>query len=101
MKILIFLIIMAAVVSWMVWSMRKSQAEAVLAKRKNLQSLNKQRKEHIVPKDHATWPTVIGPASVLQATKLDSDSEQPDEDEAVKDLSMASIEYVPPEQLAG
>jgi hypothetical protein len=85
MKILIFLILIAIVVSWYLWNWRITQAEEKLAKRKILESKREQKKESMTPADE-TWPTV--------SLRTDDDLE---EDTEIDGPSMTSIKFVPPE----
>ncbi len=62
MKMLIFLIVLAAVVTVVLWRVRKADAEKDLARRKEMQQKQQQRKETITPEDHVKWPVIIRPA---------------------------------------
>ena len=92
MKTLIFLIIMALVISGMIVSMRKSQAKADLAKQESLERLKKERKEAL-KQDYVVWPVIVGPLKGHQASGAGS---EPDHAEQ---LAMTEIEYVPPERV--
>ena len=59
MKMLIFLIVLAAVVTVALWRVRKADAEKDLARSKELKQKQQQRKETITPEDHVKWPVVI------------------------------------------
>ena len=59
MKMLIFLIVLAAVVAVVLWRVRKADAEKDLARRKAMRQKQQQRKETITPEDHVKWPVVI------------------------------------------
>jgi len=59
MKALILLIILAAVVSVVVWRVRKADAEKDLARRNAAKLRNLQRKDAITPEDHAKWPVIV------------------------------------------
>jgi len=87
MKILIFLILVAIVVSWYLWNWRITQAEEKLAQRKILERTREQKKESMTPADE-TWPTV--------SLRTDDDLE---EDTEIDGPSMTAIEFVPPEQM--
>jgi len=100
MKMLIFMIFVILVIGVMIWSMRKSQAEAVLAKHKSSERRNIQRQEKITPVAHVTWPTVGLPAAGRYASRADSESDDPGEDMLAEEPSMTTIEYVPPQHMA-
>jgi hypothetical protein len=87
MKIIIFLIFLVIVVSALMWTLRKSQAEAELERRKSAESRKKETKEAITPPADMTWP-VVGPST----------DENPEGDTDVEEPSMTTIEYVPPER---
>ncbi|MFC1796407.1 hypothetical protein ACFL1V_04855 [Pseudomonadota bacterium] len=87
MKILIFLILVAIVVSWYLWNWRITQAEENLARRQILEHKREQKKESMTPVD-MTWPTVSLPTD-----------EEPEEAAEIDGPSMTSIEFVPPEQM--
>ena len=90
MKALIFLIFVALVVSVVVWRSRKAQAEADLAKRKELKRRKKQLEEKVKQEDQI-WPVLIRPVTGKQSL----------EDEiASEDLSMTAIAFEPVEQSA-
>ncbi len=90
MKALIFLIVIGVVVSVMIWTMRKSQAEADLARRKSIKSRKEQEKEVISSKEDMVWPTIIRSVKGDLASSADSEIEEP---------SMATIEFAPSEHL--
>jgi len=92
MKTLIFLIIMALVISGMIVSMRKSQAKADLAKQQSLERLKKQRKEAL-KQDYVVWPVIVGPLKGHQASRAGSEPDHPEQP------LMTEIEYVPPERV--
>ena len=62
MKMLIFLIVLAAVVTVVLLRVRKADAEKDLARRKEMKQKQQQRKETITPEDHVKWPVIIHPA---------------------------------------
>lgn len=62
MKMLIFLIVFAAIGAVVLWRVRKADAEKDLARRKAMQQKQQQRKETITPEDHVKWPVIIKPA---------------------------------------
>ena len=95
MKAVIFLIFMVLVISGMIWSMRKSRAEADLARRQTIKQKQKQRQEAIKPLDHVTWPTIVGPLKGAVA----SESGLPAEESEREVPSMTTIEYVPPDRV--
>lgn len=90
MKMLVFLIIFALVISVLIWRMRKSQAEQVLAQRKALERRKKRQKEAITPEIDMVWPVIIRPVSGKRP---------PGEEAAVEEPSMAEIEFTPSEPL--
>lgn len=59
MKMLIFLIVLAAVVTVVLWRVRKADAERDLVRSRELKQKQQQRKETITPEDHVKWPVVI------------------------------------------
>ena len=59
MKMLIFLIVLAAIVTVVLWRVRKADAEKDLARRKVMKKKQQQRKEFITPEDHVKWPVII------------------------------------------
>ena len=86
MKALFFLIVLAAVVSIVIWRVRKSDAEARLAQAEALELRKKLRNEAVTTKDPVQWPTIIRTVSGDQS----SESETPEP-------MMATIEYEPAE----
>jgi hypothetical protein len=86
MKILIFLIFIAPVFYAVFWYLRKSQAEADLARRKSVKRVRTEKKEAITA-EAVTWPTV--------SLKTDSD---PEEETDYEGPTMATIEFVSPEK---
>ena len=86
MKTLFFLIVLAAVVSIVIWRVRKSDAEAQLAQAEALELRKKLRSESVTTKNPAEWPTIIRTVSGDQS----SESEIPEP-------MMAAIEYEPAE----
>ena len=91
MKAFIFLILIGAVVSVMYVKMRKSQAEADLAKRKTIELRKEKERELLTPVQDMIWPVV----AIYE--KADPQS---GDDPAIEEPSMTSIEYEPPEQIA-
>jgi len=91
MKAIIFLIFIVLVVSAMIWTMRKSQAESDLARRKSIKRRRKQHKEVLTPEDDTTWPTIIRTVKGHDPSGADSEIEEP---------SMTTIDFVPSEQTA-
>ena len=85
MKIFIFLIFIVPVFYAVFWYLRKSQAEADLARRKSVKRVRTEKKEAISAED-VTWPTVSLPAD-----------SSPEEDTDYEGPSMRTIEFVPPE----
>jgi len=90
MKALIFLIVIGVVVFAMIWTMRKSQAEADLVRRKSIKRRKEQEKEVIASKEDMVWPTII--RSVKGDLPSSADSE-------IEELSMTTIEFAPSEHL--
>lgn len=89
MKALIFLILVALVVSVVVWRSRKSQAEADLARRKALKRRREQAKETLTPENDMVWPVIIRPVTGKQSAE---------EKTANEELSMTAIAFEPAEQ---
>jgi Flp pilus assembly protein TadB len=90
MKALIFLIFIGVVVAVMIWTMRKSQAEADLVRRKSIKHRKKQEKEVLASKEDMAWPTIIRPVKGHHRSPADSEIEEP---------SMSTIEFAPSEHL--
>ena len=90
MKALIFLILIILVVSAMVWTMRKSQAEADLARRKSIKHRKEQEKEVLKPLEDQAWPTIIRTVKGHDPSAADSEIAEP---------SMTTIEFAPSEHL--
>ena len=85
MKALIFLIVIGVVVSVMIWTMRKSRAEADLARRKSIKRRKEQEKEVIASKEDMVWPTIIRSVKGDLQSSADAETEAP---------SMTAIEFV-------
>jgi len=90
MKALIFLIIIALVVSAMIWTMRKSQAEADIARQKSIKHRKKQEKEVLKPLEDQAWPTIIRTVKGPDPDAADPEIQEP---------SMATIEFAPSEHM--
>ena len=90
MKALIFLIVIGVVVSAMIWTMRKSQAEEDLVRRKSIKRRKEQEKEVIASKDDMVWPTIIRSVKGDLASSADSE---------IEELAMTTIEFAPSEHL--
>ena len=90
MKMLIFLVVFAGVVFLVVKKVRKSQAEAAEARRRELAKRRKREKENVTPEIDMVWPVLIRPATG------EGDSGK----EAEAEPSMTTIEYEPPEKAA-
>jgi len=90
MKMLVFLIIFALIITALVWKMRKSQAEEELAKRKAYERRKKQQKEAVTPEIDMVWPVIIKPVT---------GKHPPGEDKAVPEPMMTEIEFAPSDQL--
>ena len=90
MKMLIFLVVFAGIVFLVMKKVRKSQAEAAEARRREVAKRRKQEKEIITPEIDMAWPVIIRPATG------EGDSGK----EAEAEPSMTSIEYEPPEKAA-
>lgn len=91
MKAFIFLIVIAAIVSVLVWRMRKAQAEAARVRQAEIKRRRKQEKEAITPEIDMVWPVIIRPVKGDQNSSADARAEEP---------SMTTIEYEPPGQAA-
>jgi hypothetical protein len=91
MKTFIILVFLALVIAAMIWKMRKFQAEALLARRKALESRKKQQKETVAQDVDIIWPVIIRPVS---------GKNPPGEKSATEELSMTAIEFAPSEGLA-
>jgi len=90
MKMLIFLIVLAGIVFLVVRKVRKSQAEAALARRKEIARRRKREKKNVTPELDMVWPVIIRPATGKGAPSEEADTEP----------AMTSIEYEPPERAA-
>lgn len=90
MKALIILIILALVVSVVVWRSRKAQAEAEVARRAAVKRQKKQLEKNVKQED-MVWPVMIRPVSGKQAAEADL---------ATEELSMTAIAFEPLEQSA-
>lgn len=90
MKMLIFLVVFVGVAFLVVKKVRKSQAEAALARRKEIAKRRKREKENVTSEIDMVWPVLIRPAT----GKGDSG------EEAKAEPAMTSIEYEPPEKAA-
>jgi len=90
MKALIFVIFIVLVVSAMIWTMRKSQAEEDLVRRKTIKRRKKEEKEVLASQEDAAWPTIIRSVTGRDTSDPDSD---------LKELSMTTIEFVPTEDV--
>ena len=88
MKTLIFLIVLALVISVAVWRMRKTDAERALARDKAMKLKQEQRNLAITPEEHMEWPVIIRPTGNRNA---DEDKKQPEP-------SMTTIEFEPADQ---
>jgi hypothetical protein len=84
MKMLIFLIVLAAVFTVVLWRVRKADAEKDLARRKAMKQKQQQRKESITPEDHVKWPVIIHPAGKRAV-----------EEEEVPEPAMTAIKFKP------
>lgn len=94
MKALIFLIILAAVVSVVIWRVRKSDAEKHLARRKAAQLRNSQRKEAITPEKHVKWPVII-----RSVTGNPGSEAEPEVPEPTMTAIEVEFDYEPAEQI--
>jgi len=90
MKMLVFLAVLAGVVFLVVKKVRKSDAEAALARRKELAKRRKREKKNVTPELDMMWPVIIRPATGKGASSEGADTEP----------AMTSIEYEPPERAA-
>jgi hypothetical protein len=88
MKTLFFLIVLAAVVSVVIWRSRKADAEADLARSKKAEHRYKQRKAAITPEEHVEWPKIVVPVT---------GSAQAGEEPEFHEPSMTTIEFKPTE----
>lgn len=91
MKTLIFLIFFVLLVSGLVWKMRKSQAEEHLARRKSIKRKREKEKEAVTSDEIMMWPVIIRPGG------KDESGKEPE----IEEPSMTSIEYEPPDHMAG
>ena len=92
MKIFIFLILTAVIVAVVVWRMRKSDAEADLARRKSIEHKQKQRQEAVTCEEDMIWPVIIKPVKGHNPDEADAKAHEP---------SMTTIEFESQEKLAG
>jgi hypothetical protein len=84
MKALIFLVLVALIVSVVVWRIRKTQAEEALAKRKSHERRKNKQKEAMTPEIDMTWPVIVKPVRGDGA---------PGDGPGVEEPSMTSIEF--------
>ena len=98
MKSLIFLIVVGLVVSAIIWKIRKSQAEADLARRKDIERRRKEEKEAMTPEVDMIWPVVIRPLKSQGSPGGPSRGAQGAEEPAVEEPMMTSIEFVPAQE---
>lgn len=91
MKTLMFLAFIALVVYGVNWYLRKAQAKADLERRKALKQKKKQRKEAISPEEVMVWPVIVKPV------RGSGEAEK----EAAEEPSMTTIEFKPPDKMAG
>ena len=91
MKALIFLILVALIVSVVVWRVRKTQAEEALARRKAHDQRKKKQHEAVTPDLDMTWPVIVKPVKGEAA---------PGEESAVPEPSMTSIEFEPSDRVS-
>ena len=77
MKALIFLIVVGVVVSAMIWTMRKSQAEEDLVRRKSIKHRKKQEKDVLASKEDMVWPTIIRSVKGDLQSSADAEIEEP------------------------
>jgi hypothetical protein len=92
MKTFIFLLVVILVISAMILKMRKSQAEADLARRKALERKKRKQKEAITQNDEVIWPVIIRPVGGKAGAEEDPEAEEP---------QMTAIEFEPSEKKAG
>lgn len=90
MKMLAFLIVLVGVVFLVVRKVRKSQAEAAVARRKEIARRRKQERENVTPELDMVWPVIIRPATGKGASSENAEAEP----------TMTAIEYEPPERAA-
>lgn len=88
MKMFIFLIFVAVVVSAFVWRTRKARHQAELVRRKSLEAKRKRQKEQTTSEEDTIWPVIIRPVS----------GRKPDE---AGEPTMTAIEFEPPNKMAG
>lgn len=91
MKTLVFVIFIIAVVSVMVWRLRKSRAAAELVRRKEVERRKRRDKEALTQDIEMIWPVIIRPVKGDSPSSAASGVEEP---------SMTAIEYEPPERAA-
>ena len=92
MKTFIFLAVTAVVVAVVVWRMRKSDAEAALARRNAIEQKQKQRKEAVSCEEDMIWPVIIKPVKGGNPDEADPEAHEP---------AMATIEFESSEKMAG
>ena len=91
MKTFIFLMVVILVLAAMIWKMRKSQAEADLARRKALELKRKKQKEAIAQDDQVIWPVIIRPVG----------GKPGEEHREAEEPQMTAIEFESSEKKAG
>lgn len=87
MKLLIFLVVLAAVAAVLARHMKKTREEAERARLKAIRRRKEQEQQALKPQDDTIWPVV---GIVHEDGEEGADAEP----------SMATIEYVPPGKIA-
>jgi len=100
MKTLAFLIAISLVIAGIVWAIRKSQAEANLARRKSIERRRKQKeKEALTPQEDMVWPVIIRPVKGRQASGTGSKLDERETDRVIEEPSMTAVKFVPSQHI--
>ena len=86
MKMLIFLLILGGAIAFLVWRVRKSQAEAEQARRAAVERRKREDSAALRQDTEKVWPVIIRPVSGKDRTE---------DEEVVEQPMMTSIEFEP------
>ena len=87
MKALIFVVILGSIIAFLVWRLRKSQAEEALARRKALQRRKHKDKKALDQDLEVIWPVLIRPVS----------GQRPPGEQEAEEPTMTAVEFEAPE----
>ena len=85
MKMLIFVIVLAAVTAVILWRVNKADKQRDLARRKAMKKRQAERHAAIDPEEHVKWPVIIKPAG-KQSKEKEAELPEP---------TMTTIQYEP------